>query len=267
MTEKKPKKFPGMKIQPKFGPKKNAATEYKDLVQFDGLPRPNMTQWQLKTFNKFIQVKEGETHEQWSKRTACRRVLNEDDFKNLGKINPAEVKRAKRKNSLQKTSKEFLRLMQTERDFDYLKYYAIILNYYSIKYNVYKEWLEVGFYFYEGTPFTKTTFENVCVLSFCNSKKVFNHFLKKGWIIPIIKNKVTRKNTIKQENTDLYSFHKHFINKITYLYRVLNGICPLRVGGPMSHKLSTDAKKLIYEMNDEIMEIKSGKKQPEDILN
>ncbi len=262
MYEKKPERFPGMKVKPKSGPPKKPNMRYKDLVKFDGIPKPNMTQWQLNTFNKFIQVKEGETHEQWAKRTACRRILNEDDINNLGKLNPKKIQRAKIKTRI----KETIRLKQSERSFDYLKYYAIILNYYSIKYGVYKEWLEVGFYFYEGTPFTKTTFENVCVLSFCNSKKVFNHFLKKGWIIPLMKNRVTERKLVKREPTDLYCFHKHFTNKISYIYKVLNGICPLIMGGPMSHELETETKKLIYAMNDELMEIKSGKKQPEDIL-
>lgn len=265
MEEKKPKRFPGMKVQPNFGRPKNEKSEYltyKDLVEFDGIPKPNMSQRQLKTFNKFIQVKEGETHEQWSKRTAHRRVLSTDEINNLGRYNPKKVKKNKRR----KYEREMLVVNQSARTFDYLKHYAIVMNYYSIKYGVYKEWLEIGFYFYEGTPFTKTTFENVCVLSFCNSNRVFKHFLKKGWIVPVYKKTISAKNNIKREPTDLYVFHKHFTNKISYLYKILQKITPFRMLGPMSHALSKETKTILHQMMDEVSEINTGKKLPDDIL-
>lgn len=267
MATRKPKKFPGMKEQPVLGRRKIPDVTYKDLVEFDGLPRPSMNRQQLNTFNKFIQVREGETREQWLNRTANRRVTTEEDLKLLRKSHPIIVRETRRKKKEKEYNDKKLKIFQTARDFDYLKYYGVVLNYHSIKYGLYKEWLEVGFFFYDGIPFSRERFENACVLNFCTSRGTFLHFKKKGWLVPLTKKEKNKLGRIIEKPTGLYMFHQGFTVKITYIYKILAKLSPIMLCSPMSKVLDAETKKIIHQMNDEIMEIKTGKKPQEDIMS
>lgn len=269
MEDEKPKKntkrYPGMKKQPKFkktGPKKKTYGPFSKEMKI----KPGMSDYQKRTMKKFLEVKPGETLEQWRRRTAIRRVKDEAEISELSHKHPLKVlMRSRERNSIETKNRYFI-VQPVEREFDFMRYYGIVCNYYAIKHNIRKEDLEVGFYFYTNIPFTRTRFENALVLMTGNNQGKLARFLREE-LIEEVKHKVINPRTkkVKYEKTDLFRLTKHFVDKLTYMYRTLGKMNGINLKRNPAASLPPELKQIIQDMNEEVQDILTGRKPQEPI--
>jgi len=79
-------------------------------------------------------------------------------------MHPLQVSlRSRERNSVESKNK-YIFVQPVVREFDFMRYYGIVIKYYSIKYGIRVEDMQLGFYFYTNIPFTKDRFENAAVL-------------------------------------------------------------------------------------------------------
>lgn len=256
-------RFPGMKRKYKNQEEKSRYKPVKKYGPFSytGRLKPGLSDYQKRTMNKFMEVKEGETLEQWRKRTSRRRVLDDDEIEKLSVQNPIRVKVRKSAERKTKGLNKTIYPQAIVREFDFMRFYGIVINYFSIKYGIRKDDLEVGFYFYENVPFSKKRFENAMILHSGTHLRKFNRWINGGLLEPLLKlHKNPRTGEAKHLNTHLFKLNKHFAEKLTYIYRTLARMNDIRVKQPIFSPLSDEIKELIYNMNDEIRDIQLGRK-------
>lgn len=257
--------FPGMKKQPKLGRSKEPKKKYGPFSNL-GKIKPGMSDYQKRTMVEFMKVKEGETLKQWQSRTRTRRVKEIDEVKELALMNPLRVMQRNRERNALASKNKYIIVQPVEREFDFMRYYGIVINFYSIKYGIRKEDLEVGFYFYTNIPFTKDRFNNALILITGSNAGKLNRFIKEGLIEEIIKTKKQYNKPDKFERTYLYKLSKEFVDRLTYVYRTLGKMNAIRMDQqPILSLLPPEAKQMIKDMNDEIMDIQTGRK-PQDLI-
>lgn len=243
---KKPKKY--RKKQP-LGP-----------YTYTGKIRTGMTPGQKRNMNKFMAVREGETEEQWRKRTAHRRVIEYDEALEHSYMSKVRVMaRAEERKSIE-IKNRFVLVKPLVKDFDFMRYYGIVINYSCIKYGISVEDLQMGFYFYSNIPFTKERFNNAAVLHYGTNHKKLSVFIKNGYIEEILFTKKVFERPDKIEKTNLYKLTKGFVALLTYIYRTLARMNGIRIPQPTLTPLPPEAKQIIMDMNDEIMDIQTGRK-------
>lgn len=263
---KQPKKrnFSGMKKKPKLGRPKEPKKKYAPFT-YKGKLKPNMTEYQKRTMNEFMKVREGETLEQWQKRTSRRRVKDFEEVEKLYELNPLRIMQRNRERNVIANKNKYIVVQPVEREFDFMRYYGIVINYYSIKYGIRKEDLEVGFYFYSNIPFSRQRFNNVMILHVGCSTMKLSRFIKDGMVEEVIRVRKRFKDTDVHERTNLFRLTKNFVHKLTEIYRTLGMMNTIQIKQPMFTPLCAEIKQIILDMNDEIMDIQTGRK-PQDKL-
>lgn len=265
-TRNEDKKWKGMKKQPKFGKPKQKRKPYGPFPIKSKI-KPGMSEYQKQTMNKFMAVRDGETIEQWKKRTRTRRVKEIDEIEELAIRHPLRVIQRKRAKQSIVTKNKYIKVQPVQREFDFMRYYGIVINYFSIKYGIRKEDLEVGFYFYTNIPFIKDRFDNAMVLMTGTNSGKLNRWLKDGLLEEIIHNKKQFNRPDKPERTFLYKLTNVFVDKLTNIYRVLGKMEGIRINRQsILLPLSPEEKQMIQFMNDEIMDIQTGRKPQELIV-
>lgn len=257
--------FSGMKKKVKLGRPKEPKKKYGPF-SLNAKIKPGMSDYQKRTMKKFMEVREGETIEQWKRRTATRRIKEIDEINELALMNPLRVIQRKRDRNAISSRNKYILVQPVEREFDFMRYYGIVINFYSIKYGIRKEDLEVGFYFYTNIPFTKDRFNNAMILMTGTNVGKFNRFMKDGLLEEIIKTKKQLNGPDKYEKTYLYKLSKQFVDKLTYIYRTLGKMNGIRMDQqPILSPLPPEAKQMIQDMNDQIQDILTGRK-PQDLI-
>jgi hypothetical protein len=265
MDEKKPRKkihsdFSGMKKKPHRGRYKKKYGPFSKSMKV----KPGMSDYQKKTMIKFMQVQEGETQEQWKKRTARRRIKEIDEIKELALMHPLRIKQRNRDRNAIASKNKYIIVQPTEREFDFMRYYGIVCNFYAIKYGIRKEDLEVGFYFYSNIPFTKDRFDNASVLMTGSNNGKLARFVKEGLceeVLHKIVNPKTRK--LKYEKTQLFRLTKEFVKALNQIYRTLGKMNGIRIAQPTLTGLPPEVIQIITDMNDEIQDIQTCRKPQE----
>lgn len=258
----KSRHFPGMKKQPKIGKPKQPKKKYGPFSKF-GKIKPGMSEFQKKSMAQFMKVRDGETEEQWKKRTARRRVKEIDEVKELYLMHPLRVKLRSRERNAIAVKNKYIIVQPIEREFDFMRYYGIVSNYYSIKHGIRKEDLEVGFYFYTNIPFTRDRFENTMMLVAGTKANRLNRWIKDGLLEELAWNKKQYNGPTKTEKTHLYRLTRNFIDKLTSMYRTLGKMNTISTKQPLFAMLSKEEKQVIQDMNDEIQDILTGRKPQE----
>jgi hypothetical protein len=105
--------------------------------------KPGMSDYQKKTMFKFCRCEKAKLRAV-EKRTVTR-VKEIDEIKELAIMHPLRIKQRKRERNAISTKN--IIVQPTERDFDFMRYYGIVCNFYAIKYGIRKEDIEIGFYF------------------------------------------------------------------------------------------------------------------------
>ena len=265
--KKELKKYPGMKHIVRSGPKKGAKKKVFQPVTYQGRLKYGLSEYQKRTNAEFLKVREGETIAQWQKRTSRRRVKDVDEIRELSLMSPLRIHlRSRERNSLEARNK-FITVQSLEREFDFMRYYGIVINYYSIKYGIRVEDFQLGFYFYSNIPFTKERFENAAVLHLGTSTGKLNYFIKNGYLEELMNTQKRYNNTDTKEKTNLFRLTKVFVDKLTYIYRTLGKMNKIRLSQPIFVGLSGEIKQIIMDMNDEIQDIQTGRKPQEKINN
>lgn len=214
---------------------------------------------------EFLKVRAGETKEQYADRT------NKKKIKVYGRTKNNIIKSCKNgvlvidKLPCKNKDKELklrISVKYNERPFDFLKMYSFVLRWANVKYNVLKDDFELGYYFYEGRPFTKDEFEAVC---FCLGavRGVFSRFLNKGYITNI--SIITIDGVVKK--TEFYQLSGSFNSLLKKIYSLISKTSPVYNGHnwKCAAKVNEELKLIIDGMNDEINEILSGEKSNEEI--
>jgi hypothetical protein len=262
MDEKKPRKkihsdFSGMKKKPHRGRYKKKYGPFSQSMKV----KPGMSDYQKKTMFKFLQVREGETQEQWRKRTVTRRVKEIDEIKELAIMHPLRIKQRKRERNAISTKNKYIIVQPTERDFDFMRYYGIVCNFYAIKYGIRKEDIEIGFYFYSNIPFTKDRFDNASVLMTGSNAGKLARFVRDGLgeeVLHKIVNPNTRK--LKYKKTELFRLNNDFVKMLTQIYKTLGKMNGIRIAQPTLTGLPPEVKQIITDMNDHITDVQTGRK-------
>lgn len=268
MDEKKPKKrkpklYPGMKKQPRFGPKpkKKVYGPFSLSMKI----KPGMSDHQKRTMIKFMEVRPGETLEQWRRRTATRRVKDIDEIDELSRTHKLKVLQRSRERNAIASKNKYIKVQPVEREFDFMRYYGIVINFYAIKYGIRKEDLEVGFYFYSNIPFTKDRFDNALVLMTGSNKQKLYRFIKEGLVQEVTQLITTPRGLRKYEKTDMFKLTKDFVSRLTFIYRTLGKMNAIVLSQPTLTGLAPEVKQIIADMNDEIQDIQTGRK-PQDLI-
>lgn len=269
MEEKNPngkkRNYSGMKKKPKLGRPKEPKKKYGPF-SVNAKIKPGMSTYQKRTMNEFMKVREGETLEQWKRRTEKRRVKEIDEIKELALMNPLRVLQRNRERNAIASKNKFIVVQPVEREFDFMRYYGIVINYYAIKYGISKENLEVGFYFYTNIPFTRDRFNNALILMTGSNTGKLAKFIKEGLLEEIIKTKKQFNAPDKYEKTYLYRLTKQFVFKLNCIYRTLGKMNGIRMDqNSILTPLPPEAKQMISDMNDEIQDILTGRK-PQDLI-
>lgn len=261
--KKEIKRFPGMKHIVRSGPKKGAKKKVFQPVTYQGRLKYGLSDFQKRTNAEFMKVREGETIDQWKKRTRCRRVKEVDEIKELALMNPLRVMLRSRERNTVESRNKFILVQPVVREFEFMKYYGIVINYYSIKYGIRVEDMQLGFYFYTNIPFTKDRFENAAVLHLGTSKGKLNYFINNGYLEEVFNLQKHYNKEDTKEKTYLYKLTKEFVKQLTNIYRTLGKMNKIRLTQPIFTGLSGEIKELIMEMNAEIQEIQTGGKPQE----
>ena len=212
---------------------------------------------------EFLRVKVGESVEDWNGRTAKKRVFgirkdNKILVANNGKL---RTYRHDRKGKAKEKMLEII-VRFTERPYDYLKCYAFIMRWASVRYDIFKDDLELGYYFYDGKPFTKEEFNYVCI-QLGTVRGVFSRFYKSGYIMPYAI--ISSSGVIK--DTEYYCLTVEFVNLIKRTYDVISKVAPMKLiswnGEP---KLDEELIVMLQKLNTEIEETINGIKKPEKII-
>lgn len=72
-------------------------------------------------------------------------------------------------------------IMTSKKEFDFLKYYRVVMYWASRQYDASKNDIELMFYLYNEKPFTKLKFEDFTYIMSWDKKR-FDNYLEKGWI-------------------------------------------------------------------------------------
>ena len=102
-------------------------------------------------------------------------------------------------------------------EFDYLKYYKIVLYWASKQYGISKVDLEFLFFIYNERPFTRAQFEDFCYIMIWDKNR-FNKYIENGYIEEYAKRgEVGRSNSLP-----LYKVAYNMRKKIRAIYDRLN---------------------------------------------
>lgn len=144
--------------------------------------------YQASTKTVFMQVKDGETFEEWKKRTNRRRILDVPKVVQHVKVDGnSTLSPSKQKFKNKEHAKRFKQItMQVrQKPFEFLKGYALIMQWASVRYGIVKDDIEIGYYFYDSLPFSQKDFNDYCI-ALGTVRGVFRRFYNNGYITPIL---------------------------------------------------------------------------------
>ena len=210
-------------------------------------------------------VRPHETLESWERRMrkynlvseeAIQRKLSVQKYKYQAQVKSKEVERKYRKRK-----NEIIYISFYEKQHDFLKYYGIVLNYYSVKYGIRKSDFEIGYAFYNNKLIDIDRFNNICILNTGNSSGIFARFKKNGYVSELINHKEFEKKDNQDVKTNTYKLSLPMTKLISSVYEK---IAKLNILHKRHYKgmYSPECEKEIIAMNDEINDyLELNKKQ------
>lgn len=209
-----------------------------------------------------LKVREGETKEQWEKRTYKKRLYGNATKDNKIKIaQNGKLYLHKRFKKHERMKALAISIRVIERPYDFMKMYALIMRWANVKYGVLQNDFEIGYYFYEGTPFTKQEFESVCTL-LGSVRFVFSRFIKKGYIQNVV---ILTSHGIERK-TEYYQLTMKFTGAIKTIYGLITKTTTVNMSNRgYVEKMSDSLRAEIEKLNDEIGEILKGNQKQETI--
>jgi len=116
------------------------------------------------------------------------------------------------------------------------------------------------FYFYSNIPFTKERFDNAAVLHYGSSLSKHSRAIREGLIEELMQtiHHYGKDNTYKK--TSLFQLTPGFLLQLTHIYRTLGKMNTIQLNQPIFSGLSPEIMQIMKDMNDEIMDIQTGRK-------
>jgi len=247
----------------KVGSRNKIEGEIKGNHKLKGRDNRHLDQYQGQTRKEFLKVREGESREEWEKRTAKRTIYGSSKDSVIKGTNKGKLVITSRKlPAMQKEVQLRIYRNLLERPFDFLRVYTLVLKWAEVRHDVLKDDIEIGYWFYQGIPFTKIEFNQYCMMG-GYVKGVFARFYKKGLI---------QKMSIMAQNgsirdTQYYVLSTEFTRLITNIYGVLTKT--LKMQTENAHGKPQPSKELmewIVKTNEDIEDTLSGLKKQEKIL-
>lgn len=264
MAVKKPNRYPGLKVNPYKGMQNNLHDKETGKKKRKKKATPGsvdkkkgLSEYQAKTQDKFMLVREGESEKQWLHRTRFRRLRTEEELANT-------VRGKKRQYIIQQRVKRQLKnkiISKTAvKDFNFLKYYVFIINWATVKYDVKQKDLEIGLHFYENIQFTRDEFVNKCRLCACrNPEAVFYRFKNLEYIYEM---RSIQGNNGVARPLHVFKLGRKFTNVLTAIYDRIGFQEATEFKPAFLNTVPPELDKLIYEMAEENLDIMTGKKPP-----
>lgn len=250
-----PKKGRPMKLTRK------AAYE-KKKIEARNNPKTELSKVQIERNIRMKKVKPGESLEVWERRVRRKNLMTDAEITKFLGTQKAYIHTVRReRNKIQKPDR-----VQTdifEKQYDYLKYSGIIMNYFSIRFGISRIDFEILFMFYNNHIFNKETFDSVCVMTCGHSRHFFTRFVQKGYIRQITENEQHRQEKKVKANPDaFYRVGNSTSRIIGNVYAYLAKLKPMSLVD--ADKLySKEQYDILMEMNDDINSYKTGdKRQP-----
>lgn len=215
------------------------------------------------TTKEFLKVKKDESKPQWEERTQKRRVFGVTEKFDIRIAKNGQLKAQKRTLTGKKREVMLkINYLFCQKPYDFLKSYAFVMRWAVVRYGVIKDDLELGYYFYEGTPFTKLEFERKCI-QLGSVRGVFRRFYSKGYIMPFAI--ISHSGAVR--NTEYFSLTVEYSNLIKKIYGILSKVAPFTFDTSNGYgKQSPELMELLLNMNTEIEEILTGLKKQEEIV-
>lgn len=153
------------------------------------------------------------------------------------------------------------RVRYYERDEDYLKFYAPVMNWASVKYEIEKEHLEIAFFFYNHPVFTRPQFSNLCKMFSKHHNTTFRLFLKQGYIVG------RDLGTGKAEKSTHYRLSLEMISKIKNIYKMMQlEEVPRSFDYTQNSSKRSVLQTSLRNLQKEVEDISSGKSSPDRII-
>lgn len=228
---------------------------------------PILTERRKKINAERRKVRKNETINNWESRVRKYKLMSEEKIQK--KIDQKKICVRRRKELTKSKEKRriilntFIRPFIRDKDYDYLKWYGAIVNYFCIKYAVSKNDVEIMFMLYNNQIFNKERFDNVCILINGNVGKYWSFFIKEG-LLTKVNQKITNKDqTITTKYTDVYMLSEKASIFVGQIYIHLTKIKKFYINHrkPELNLYPKGALELILEMNAETEEFLTGLKE------
>lgn len=200
-------------------------------------------------------VRPYESIEAWGRRVRKYNLVSEAEIQK--KINSnkyvykAQVRTKEDQRKYRKQKNRTIKVIFNEKEHDFLKYYGIILNYYSLKYGIRKVDLEVCFAFYNNKIIDVDRFNNICILNNGSSTGMLSRFKKNGYISELINKQEFEVKDNREVKTNFYKLSLSMTKLITHIYEKIAKLNTLKKHG-YKGMYSPECEKEIIAMNDEI---------------
>lgn len=230
--------------------------------------RPNsakkdLNDYQDKTRKDFLRRQVGESQEEWQVRTKRKRVIEVKSKNRISLSTNGKMKAWRRDlKGREKETKLNITVRFLEKPFEYLNCYAFVMRWASIRFDILKDDLELGFYFFGGEPFTKIEFLQYCRM-LGTVRGVFHRFWREGYIIPY--SIMSSKGAVK--DTEYFSLSIEFIMKIKQVYAVISKVAPMQLGTKHHRAVQNiELVEFLLKLNNEIEETILGTRNKDKIL-
>jgi len=217
--------------------------------------------YQAEKSKEFLEPKEGESQEDWAKRTQKRRVFGVIQAHHITlKGDSKLIIRRRGLNGTKKNLRATVVSEVIERTFDYMANYAFIMRWASIKYGITQDDFELGFYLYNKGQFTREEFDSVCI-SLGSVRGVFVRFIREGLIIQY---KLVFENNVEKKY-EIYSLSQSFLFRIDMVYKAISRVQKMSITVDLTRRLNPELNEFLMSLNDEIESIINGRKNSEKI--
>lgn len=219
--------------------------------------------YQSQTIEEFLKVRDGETFEQWSRRTESRRIhgISKNNNISIAKRGIVEIKPDKLKGMDRTLQLKVLNRF-IERPYDYLENYAFILRWASVRYGISKDDIEIAFYFYNKGMFTDSEFNRVCLM-LGTVRGVWARFIRNQYVVQSFI--ITKDDIVKE--FEYYQFTNEFLRLLRAVYGALSKINKLTLTARTSSNykrnvVSPELNEFLEQLNREIIEVDTNKLTP-----
>ena len=212
---------------------------------------------------EFLKRREGESFEQWNKRTEKRRIHGVSKKNNItiakkGKIHisPEKLKGMDRDIQI-RIHNRFI-----ERPYNYLENYAFVMRWASVRYGISKDDIEIAFFFYNKGAFSSDEFNRVCV-QLGTVRGVWSRWVKKPYVTPL--SIVTQESILKE--TEYYQLTSEFLRLLRAVYGAISKVnkLTLTIRSSASYKrdvVCPELNEFLEQLNREVDQVNNGELKP-----